>query len=382
MSNQSFTRQLKTLLALSLILASCSFSTIPQEKSPGWETASLNDVGLNADSLVDVVGLVIDGTYQNVHSILIAKEGKLVFEHYFNGYSWDFYGEDFKGELVAFGPDTLHNQASVTKSFTSTLVGIAIDNGFISGVDDKLFDYFPEYAHLADDRKSSITIENLLTMTTGLEWNGLDVPIDTRNPTNDVLQLFFVDDPLAFILSKPMVADPGTDWYYNGGATVLLGEILNRASGLRLDEFAELYLFAPLEITEYEWFFIQPDLVYAAGNLRMRPRDMAKLGQLYLNNGEWQGERIVSEQWIHESVAWHSNPLWSDGYGYQWWIERFRTDSRSFNSFYASGWGGQRILVIPELEMVIVLTGGNYTVEDSIKEIVEDHILSAVQDTG
>ena len=371
--------KLRLLLILAFVSTSCSTAVLVEKTTNGWKTADLEEVGLKADILANLVELVNDGTYQNVHSIVIARDGKLVFEQYFPGYSWNFYEENFQGELTDFDPEELHNQASVTKSFTSTLIGIAIDKGFINGVDDKLFNYFPEYAHLADDRKNSITIEHLLTMTAGLEWNGLDVPINTRDPANDVLQLFLVDDPLEFILSKPMVSEPGTDWYYNGGATVLLGEILRRASGQGMDAFAEQHLFGPLGITEYDWFFIQPDLIYASGNLRMRPRDMAKLGQLFLNEGKWTGEQIVSEQWIEDAVETHSIPRWADGYGYQWWIESSVSGSHSYNSFYASGWGGQRILVFPQLDMVIVLTGGNYTRADSIKEIIEDHLLPAVQ---
>ena len=268
----------------------------------------------------------------------------------------------------------------MTKSFTSALIGIAIDQGIIGGVDEKLFDYFPEYAHLAGDGKESITIEHLLTMTTGLEWNGLEVPIESRDPTNDVLKLFFVDDPIEYILAKPLIDEPGIDWYYNGGATFLLGEILHRASGKRMDNFAEQYLFTPLGITDHEWLFVQPDLVYAAGSLRLRPRDMAKLGYLYLNEGDWEGEQVLSKEWIESSIEPSAIPWWSDGYGYQWWLEHFTSNNTSYRAFSAVGWGGQRIIVFPELEMVVVLTGGNYVQVDPNIEIVENHILAALSD--
>ena len=175
-----------------------------------------------------------------------------------------------------------------------------------------------------------------------------------------------------------LVSEPGTDWYYNGGNTNLLGEVIREATGLRIDDFAAEHLFAPLGITDYEWDHINADVIHASGNLHLRPRDMAKLGYLYLNGGVWRGERIVSEAWIAGSTRKHVSHSATNGYGYQWWLETYRVDSTSIDSYYAAGWGGQRIVVFPSLDMVVVLTGGNYVGNEPTDEIITRYILPAV----
>jgi len=368
------------LLICAVWLVSCQPANThpkPEQTNDGWQTASLDDVGLNAKILSELVEDIHRNKYQNVHSILIVKDGKLVFEEYFSGYTWDYNGDQFRGELTDFGIDTIHNLASVTKSFTSALVGIAMDQGSIKGVDEKMFDFFPEYSHLNDERKDRITLEHLLTMTSGLEWNGMELPLS--NTRNDLIQLFIVSDPIEYILAKPVVDEPGTKWYYNGGGTNLLGEVIRETTGLRMDDFAKEYLFAPLGITNYEWDHINPDMIHASGNLKLRPRDMAKLGYLFLNGGTWKGERIVSEEWIEESTKGRVSPLWADGYGYQWWLRTYHSNSTSVDSFYADGWGGQRIAVFPGLDMVVVFTGGNYVGEVPADDIVVRFILPAVR---
>ena len=261
----------KTLLTLFCIvcLVSCNPARTgqpPEQTNDGWQTAGMDAAGMDQEIIRELVDRINDGTYQNIHSVLIVRDGKLVLEEYFDGYRWDYDGDQFRGEFTEFGPDTTHNLASVTKSFTSALIGIAIDRGFIPGVDEKAFSYFFRYSHLSDERKDTITLEHLLTMTSGLEWNGMQVPLGDRN--NDVIQLFFVPDPIEYILAKPAIDEPGTAWYYNGGGTDLLGEVIRESTGLGLDDFSAEYLFAPLGITEYEWYHVNPDIIHAAGNLK------------------------------------------------------------------------------------------------------------------
>jgi len=351
----------------------------PELSWDDWQTAAPGEVGLDEQLLNEAVERINSGDYTNVHAILIIKDGKLVFEEYFRGYTWDFYGEKFRGDLVEFDEHRLHNLASVTKSFTSALIGIAIDQGVIPSVEEKVWTYFPEYNDLRDETKDKISLAHLLTMTSGLEWNGMDIPVSSRDTRNDLVQLFMVADPIAYVLAKPVVDEPGTRWYYNGGGTNVLGEVIRKASGMRMDEFAEQYLFSPLGITDYEWDFINPDLIHASGNLRLRPRDMAKLGMLFLNEGVWRGEQIVSEDWIKKSTQAHATTSWESGYGYQWWLVTYRSGLQIFDSFYANGWGGQRIIVFPSLEMVVVFTGGNYIEGNPVDEIIERYILPAVQ---
>ena len=145
-----------------------------------------------------------------------------------------------------------------------------------------------------------------------------------------------------------------------------------------MDVFADEYLFEPLGITDYKWDYLNSEIIHASGNLELRPRDMAKLGYLFLKGGTWKGERIVSEEWIEESTKSHILPSWTDGYGYQWWIETYNSNSTPTDSFFAAGWGGQRITVFPSLDMVVVFTGGNYVGEDPVDDIITHYILSAV----
>ena len=349
---------------------------VPEQTDDGWQTASLDEVGIDGAKIDQAVALIQDDTYRNVHAILIVKDGKLVFEAYFGGYTWDYNGDQYKGERVDFDRDTIHNLASVTKSFTSALIGIAIDKGFIQGVDERACGFFPEHADLCDEDKRQITLKHLLTMTSGLEWNGMEVPLSDTH--NDLIQLFLVQDPIGYVLAKPIVSEPGTDWYYNGGNTNLLGEVIREATEQRMDDFATQHLFAPLGITDYEWDHINPDVIHASGNLRLRPRDMAKLGYVYLNGGVWNGQRIVSEEWIEASTKDYASTPGGEGYGYQWWRKTYRSEVIPIDAFYAAGWGGQRITGFPSLDMVVVFTGGNYVGQDPVDEIITRHILPAV----
>ena len=371
-----------------VLLGSCSPKyayEIPKQANDGWLTASLLDVGLNEGKLGELMKDIKQGKYENIHSVLIVKDEKLVFEEYFGGYTFNYFGEQFRGEYAEFGVNTMHNLASVTKAYTSFLIGLAVDHGFISSVEQTIFTYFPEYSYLNDSEKNKITLEHLLTMTSGLEWNEGDVPL-TDTERNDLIQLFIVSDPIEYILAKPVVAEPGKRFYYSGGDVNILGEIVRRATGLRIDDFAEKYLFTPLGVTDYEWQFLNDDIVYTSGDLKLRPRDMAKLGQLYLNNGIWGGKQIISEEWIKNSKQEYISipnsymaEAYGYGYGYQWFIQTFYVDSTPFDSISRDGWGGQRIQVFPSLNMVVVLTGGNYAKEPTpVNEIITRYILPAV----
>jgi CubicO group peptidase (beta-lactamase class C family) len=345
----------------------------------------MEEVRLDERKISELIKDINQGKYENVHSILIIRDRKLVFEEYFNGYTFDYSGDQFRGEYREFGIDTIHNLASVTKAYTSVLIGIAIEHGFIQSVHEKVFTYFPEYSHMSDENKDKITIEHLLTMTSGLEWNEGDVPL-TDYERNDLIQLFIVEDPIEYILAKPVVAEPGKRFYYSGGDVNLLGEVIRKATGLRIDNFAEKYLFTPLSITEYEWNFLNPDVVYTSGDLKLRPRDMAKLGQLYLKDGTWNGERIISEEWIKHSTREYISiqnsymaETYGQSYGYQWFLQTFYVDSTPFDSITRDGWGGQRIHIFPSLNMVVVLTGGNYYTEPPVNEIITLYILPSAK---
>lgn len=351
---------------------------VPPRTGDGWETASLADVGLSAEVLSRLVDLIREGTYPRVHGIVIVKDGKLVLEEYFNGFSFEgAVGDSILGTWTWFDRDTPHNLASVTKSVTSTLLGIALDRGLIDSVETPAFEFFPEHADLRSARRDSITLAHLLTMTSGLEWDEHSYPYG--DPRNDINALFSQADPIRYILAKPAADRPGTVWNYSGGSTNVLGDIVRRASGQSLEAFANEVLFAPLGIAAPTWVHLADGVTYASGDLRLRPRDMAKIGYLFINDGAWSGHEILSTSWIAEATARRAetwNPGW--GYGYQWWLYDFDVAGTTYPSFGARGWGGQAITVFPEQSLVVVQTGGNYLTPDPADAVIRQFVLEAL----
>lgn len=328
---------------------------VPEQTTDGWDVASLSDVGMNETPMNQFMDELLNNLEHKIHGILIIKEGKLVFEEYFPGYAF------YHGPLTNFNLDMKHNQASVTKTFTSAIIGIVIDKGFIQDVDQKIFSFFPEYADLSNAEKDNVTLEHLLTMTAGLEWDESTYPYSDYR--NDIYQVFHQSDPIHYILNKPMDTVPGTQFLYNGGCTNILGEIVRKSTGLRADEFADEYLFSPLGITDYEWQELPNDVLYTSGDLKLRPRDMAKLGDMYLHNGSWKGQQIIPAWWIEESTKPYisATPDWENwDYGYKWWLYTYEFNSNQIELFSARGWGGQNIMVLPSLDMVVVTTAGYY----------------------
>lgn len=351
----------------------------PAQLNDGWETQSLADAGLTVEPLAKLLDAIRSDTFPEIHSILMVHGRRLVFEAYFPGYAWDYSAAGFRGARTNFGPDTRDNMQSVTKSVTGLLVGIAHDQGLLPDLNAGVFSFFPEYRRFAVGEKRAITLQSLLLMASGLTWNEQDVFYDQAR--NDIVQLHVVPDPIAYILAKDLAHPPMTAWYYNGGGTVLLGDILRRTSGKRLDEFAQQYLFGPLQITDVAWNSMRPGLVDAPGGLELRPRDMAKLGQLVLNGGTWRGQRIVSEDWVRAMTGRQVRFNATDGYGYHWWTRTYVSGADSIPSFRADGWGGQRIMVFPTLDLVVVFTGGDYTLTrpPRLDEIVSRFIIPAAR---
>jgi CubicO group peptidase (beta-lactamase class C family) len=347
--------------------------TVPSQTDDGWETASLTDVGMDETPIAQFMNEALNNLEHKIHGILIVKSGRLVFEEYFPGYAF------YHGPLTEFDRETKHNLASVTKSFTSALIGLAIDNGFIQNVNQKMFSFFPEYIDLNNDEKDKITLEHLLTMTSGLEWD--ESTFSYSDPRNDVVQLFYQNDPIRFILNKPIVTEPGTQFLYSSGSTNVLGEIIQKTTGMRADDFAREHLFSPLGIADYQWVELSEEVLYTSGDLKMRPRDMAKLGNLYLNIGVWNGEQIISEGWIKSSTKSFIQASVDFDYGYKWWLHTFEINSKQVESFSAQGWGGQYIFVFPSLDMVVVTTAGYYDepeLEYHIDVLLMQSILSSV----
>ena len=353
--------------------------TMPEETGDGWETASLNSVGMNTSKIESLVNKIKSNTYEEVHSVVVIKNDKLVFEEYFPGHDFLYNGQNFHGAYIEFDRDTRHNTHSVTKSFTSALVGIAVDKGLIQSIDEKIFNYFADYSSLLDQQKEKISIKHMLTMSSGFQWNEWDVSISQGN--HDIVRFNQSSDPIYYLLSKPVVTEPGTAYYYNGGAVDLLGQIVKRATNMDVKIFSSTYLFGLLGITNYNWQTLYPSgITCCHGDVYITPRDMAKIGYLYLKKGIWKGTRIISEEWINNSVQNHIIPPvnWAYGYGYLWWLKRYYSGSHLYYSFNAEGWGGQQIIVIPSENMVVVFTGANYVSNTPNDEIMSSYILPAV----
>jgi hypothetical protein len=379
-----------SILSLLLLSVGCQSEPVipytyqqPENINDGFKVGSLDEVNIGSALIAKAVNDINRGKYKEVHSMLIFKDGKLALEEYFTGHKYQWDAPNHHGELVTWDSSMEHVIHSDTKSVTSACIGIAIDNGFIESVHKSIFDYLPEHQHLNTNGKDKITIEHLVTMTSGLEWDEWSAPLSSAK--NDIVGIWFSDkDPLTFILGRPLVHEPGTRFNYAGGNMIILGEIIKYATGMTTDEFSGKYLFEPLGIDSFDWSLQFENGVFeTAGGLRMKPRDMAKFGVTFLNNGVWDGQQIVSEYWVEKSATAFAgnkgiNVPGTDqgnvGYSYSWWTKEYPES----NLFYAGGWGGQKINVFPELNAVVVFTGGNYTSKTYTMTILEKYIIPAL----
>jgi CubicO group peptidase (beta-lactamase class C family) len=289
-----------------------------------------------------------------LRSILIVRHGYLVYENYMGL------------------PDRVNissNVYSCTKSISSALIGIAIDQSYLS-LDDRLVDIF---SHLTiqnlDSRKEAITVEHLLTMTSGLPWDEWTYPYG--NPNNDWNRMTTSPNWVEFVINRPMTNTPGTRWVYNTGGSHLLSAIVHQTTGRSTLDFADEHLFGPLGITEYYWSQDPQGNVNGGSSLQLRARDMAKFGFLYLHNGTWDNQQIISSSWVAASSIGHATVSSSTEYGYQWWIHP------NVGAFAAHGYMNQHIYVIPDQDMVVVFTARSS--EFNPMRLIEDYILPAAQ---
>jgi CubicO group peptidase (beta-lactamase class C family) len=280
----------------------------------------------------------------------------LVFEQYFTGD--DAHGDRPLGQ-VTYDRTMLHDLRSVSKTVTSLLVGIALAQQKLASLDQPIFDFFPAYADLRTPDKARITLRHLLTMSTGLEWEETRTPY--TDPNNSAIRMRRLDDPYRYVLAEPVVTPPGAKYNYSSGSTELLGAILHKATGQRLDALARTVLFEPLGITEFDWVKLPNGEPVAAAGLRLKPRDVAKIGQLVLAHGQWQGRQIVPRDYLDETTAPQIQGAGAYFYGYQMWVGRSLVHKREIDWAAGLGLGGQRVYVIPSLDLVVVMTAGLYT---------------------
>ena len=379
-------------LAITLSQPSIPYTYQPPENiNDGLDVGTLDEVNIDFELIERAMSDINRGKYGEVHSMLVFKDDKLVLEEYFEGYKYQWDAPDHRGELVTWNRSMPHVLQSVTKSITSACVGIAIDKGFIESAHQSVFDYLPEHQHLNTDGKDGITIEHLLTMTSGLEWMEWNAPYSSRD--NPIVEIWFQDaeqnkDPFTFVLEGSLIDEPGTSFRYYGGNQIVLGGIIENATQMDIDEFSGKYLFEPLGIDSFDWWLRYPSgVIEAAGGLRMTPRDMVKIGVTYLNNGVWNGTRVVSEEWVEKSATPFADNKGIDvpgtdkrdvGYSYSWWTKTFSNSGEEINMFYAAGWGGQNIFVFPDLNAVVVVTGGTYTSSTRTFTLLERYIIPAI----
>jgi CubicO group peptidase (beta-lactamase class C family) len=326
----------------------------------------------NKEKIVDLTKKILSNEFPNIHSMLIVRNNKLIYENYFDG------TDEIRGRKLGYveqNINSLHDCRSISKSITSTCIAIAIKQKLIKSIDEPIVKYFPEYEQYFDSTKRKITIKHLLTMTAGFEW---DENISYRNLKNSELQMILSNDPIKYVLTRPIISEPGIKWNYCGGQSELLGQIIQKVSTLTLAKFAEKYLFTPLGISEYQWLTLKKDMPSAASGLRLRSRDLLKIGLLYLDDGQWHSNQIIEKEWTLISLSSVVKMENDKGYGFQFYTSTHTINGRNIFISEAAGNGGQRIFFCKELNLIVVITAGNYDVrgiENNSKKALVDFII-------
>jgi CubicO group peptidase (beta-lactamase class C family) len=370
--SSSTTRRRFSLAVGGAVLSSISITK--PARAAEWPSASPAEAGLKDDLRERLDAAFAKGTLKGLHSVLVVRGKTLAFERYYAGNDWSW-GTPLG--TIQFGPDTLHDVRSVSKSIVSLLYGIALADGKVPPADATLVEQFPQYADLiADPARRKITIGHALSMTLGLEWNE-DIPY--TDPRNGEHQMEMAKDRYRFILERPIVAEPGSRWTYNGGATAVIGHLISRGTGMGLHDYARKALFEPLGIAPSEWIKGSNGEDAAASGLRLRPRDMAKIGRLVLDRGNWGKMQIVPGEWLEASFKPYGSIEPYVNYGYFWWLIEFKhTDGPAI---VAVGNGGQRIYAFRDLDLVIAVTAGIYNTPNQYRlpnRIVSEFVLPSL----
>jgi CubicO group peptidase (beta-lactamase class C family) len=353
---------LALLIAVAATAADCPK---PTDLRDGWTVAAPEQEGLDPALICDIGPRLEALKEAQAHGIVIARHGQLVYEHY-------FVGKDQRLGMplgdVSFDAGKKHDLRSISKSVTSLLVGIALDRGLLTDLDAPVFSFFPEYGDLRTPEKDRMTLRHLLTMSSGFAWD--ETSVAYTNPLNTYWQMDTAPRSDHFVLAQPLAAQSGEVFNYNTGTTNLLGLILRKVSGKRLDAFAKETLFDPLGIEDWDWDYDAGFNPAAGSGLRLRQRDLAKIGQLVLERGKWHGRQIVSSSWIEDSTTPRLSgndatmmlmrPEGITSYGYLWWLGRSPPEHPERDMIAGAGYGGQRVFILPSLGAVVVTAAGRY----------------------
>jgi CubicO group peptidase (beta-lactamase class C family) len=335
-----------------------------------WRTASPAQVGVDARAISGLVAQLRSGSLGAEHALVIVRKGYVIADEYFAGWT----------------ADSIHTEQSVTKSVTSLVTGIAIARGDLRGVDQPLVDLLARYAPIAnlDDRKRALTVRDVLTMRTGLDWNEDSYSGSPLEQLNNLQT-----DWLRFVIDWPMREQPGTRWQYNSGGVIALGGAIGIAAGVNTADYARTYLLRPIGITGDKWYRGYPDLLpHTGGGLLMSTRDLARVGYLVLRRGRWNGAQVVPSEWIAESTRPRVTPTYRLGgrtssYGYLWWLYTLDGGPPDASTtdvvIAASGAQGQWLFVVPKYDLVVAINAGITNGPDPALDVLFRTIVPAVR---
>lgn len=370
-----------TLLAAASLATAPAAAAIPPTPTtaavpaPDWPVAKPEEAGLSQARLEAMTAAIRKGDHQQITSVLVARNGRLVYEQYFDDR----------------GPEALRNTRSATKTITSMLMGVAIDRGALPSVRAPVAGYFPDKTPLAhpDPRKARISVEDFLTMSSLLECDD-----QNQFSRGNEERMYLIEDWTKFTLDlpikgfapwaqKPAESPYGRSFSYCTAGVFTLGALLERATRSPLPEFARTTLFEPMGVSRVKWAMSPLGIAQGGGGLQLRSRDLLKFGQLYLNGGVWRDRRLVSEAWVKASVAPHVETGQDDtNYGYLWWLKPFQVGGKAHPAWLMNGTGGNKVVVVPGLDMVMVVTTTNFRVQDShaiSEKLLTDGVLAALQ---
>jgi CubicO group peptidase (beta-lactamase class C family) len=332
----------------------------------GWTTSTPEAEGMDSSVLEAFHQELASGKHGYVDGMLVIRRGRIVFEKFYrHDYQRLFAGRGEPGMYNYYDPawhpyyrkGPLHTMQSVSKSVTSTLIGIAKGEGVLGDLDAKALPFFEGFRTRSDDpRWKSITLRHLLTMTSGIEWD--ETTVDYTDPKNSCAAMEGSANWVQFVLDQQMASEPGKEFVYSSGVTELLGQIIKSTTGKDPDDYARERLFGPLGIETWYWKKTPTGLSDTEGGLYLTARDLAKIGYLYLKDGVWEGKRILPQGWVAEATTPLVPASGERKYGFQWWLLPMKGATDSWSPA-ALGYGGQFLFVVPESELIAVFTGWN-----------------------